>query len=165
MTARPHSSSKSHQSAATAPPSFGPGQPRSDRALAPAASPDQPACSSHRGGRPLDTPRRARCVPVGPGNPGEQRTVTAIGAGGVSSKNAGQPACTRSLLSGRSSVGRGTSGAHQREICPEALRTAEISSAGQTACRADRSRLKTPWHKTRPTDRLDCAGKLGHSCT
>jgi hypothetical protein len=41
--------------------------------------------------------------PVGEaGNPGEWRPVTAISAGILSRKNTGQPACARSLLSGRS---------------------------------------------------------------
>src|SRR5215472_4766500 len=49
---------------------------------------------------------------------------------------------------------RGTSGAHQREICPEVLRTAEISAAGQAACLVHPLRSEGSPHKTRPTDRL-----------
>ena len=48
----------------------------------------------------------------------------------------------------------GTSGAHQREICPEALRTAEISAAGQALCHVHPPRSDTPRHRTRPTGRL-----------
>ena len=48
---------------------------------------------------------------------------------------------------------RGTSGAHQREICPETLRTSEISTAGQTAPPLRRSRSEAVRHKTRPTGR------------
>ena len=53
----------------------------------------------------------------------------------------------------------GTSGAHQREICPEAPRTAEISSAAQMECQAHRPRSEAVRHKTRPTGRL-AAGQL-----
>lgn len=49
---------------------------------------------------------------------------------------------------------RGTFGAHQREISPEAMRTAEISSAGQGTCAAYRQTSGTCAHKTRPTGRL-----------
>ena len=72
----------------------------------------------------------------------------------LSCKNAAHPACDRSLLSGRSSAGRGTSGAHHRERCPEALRNAEIASAGQTLSLVHRPRPEKPSHKTRPTGRL-----------
>jgi hypothetical protein len=51
---------------------------------------------------------------------------------------------------------RGTSGAHQREIYPEALRTAEISAAGQTACRVHPQCSGTPRHKTWPTRLTRC---------
>ena len=57
-------------------------------------------------------------------------------------------------LTCQSRTGRGTFGAHDHEICPEAMRNAEISTAGQSACAA-----RSPWsqacpHETRPTDRL-----------
>jgi hypothetical protein len=47
---------------------------------------------------------------------------------------------------------RGTSGAHERENCPETLRTAEISTAGQAMYRAADSQTTTSsemsptWH-------------------
>jgi hypothetical protein len=44
-------------------------------------------------------------------------------------------AATTLTLKGQEQQWRGTMGAHQHEICPEALRTAEISAACQTACR------------------------------
>jgi DNA helicase IV len=50
--------------------------------------------------------------------------------------------------------GQGTSGAHEREIRRETLRTAEISSAGQTTCAAHPPRSAIPWHKAGPTGRL-----------
>ena len=43
-------------------------------------------------------------------------------------------------------VGRGTSGARRPEICWEATRTVEISSAGQTACEVRSSRSATRLH-------------------
>ena len=49
---------------------------------------------------------------------------------------------------------RGTLGAHQRKICQEALRTCEISAAGQTVCRVPPPRSRASRHKTRPTGRL-----------
>jgi hypothetical protein len=53
------------------------------------------------------------------------------------------------------STGRGgTSGAHQREICPELLRTAEISATGQTIRMVHPPRSGGRRHKTRPTGRL-----------
>ena len=48
----------------------------------------------------------------------------------------------------------GTSGAHEREICREPLRTAEISSADQTACYAHRPGSEPALRKTRPTDQI-----------
>ena len=49
----------------------------------------------------------------------------------------------------------GTSGAHQREICPEVLRTAEISAAGQALChvhprRSDTSTQDPAYRPTHP---------------
>jgi hypothetical protein len=45
-------------------------------------------------------------------------------------------------------------GAHQRKICLEPLRTAEISAAGQTTCQPHPSWPGEPQHQTRPTGRL-----------
>ena len=97
---------------------------------------------------------RARYVPDGTVNRGNQRSLR---GGPISQQTwgrAGSAGGPDDLLSGRSSVGRGTSGVHQRETCPEALRTAEISSPAQTACRVHPSRSATARHKTRPTGRL-----------
>ena len=48
----------------------------------------------------------------------------------------------------------GHMGAHQREICPEALRAAEFSAAGQAIRQVHLARSETSGHKTRPTGRL-----------
>jgi hypothetical protein len=48
----------------------------------------------------------------------------------------------------------GTFGAHDLAIYPELMRTGEIATAGQRACSAYQPRSASPWHKTRPTDRL-----------
>lgn len=49
--------------------------------------------------------------------------------------------------------------AHQRAICPEVLRTPEISAAGQAACQMHPARSNTREHKTRPTRRLNPLGR------
>jgi hypothetical protein len=51
-------------------------------------------------------------------------------------------------------------GAHQREMCREALRTAEISIAGQTVCLLHSPRSGGPRHRTRPTGRLTSSTSL-----
>ena len=61
---------------------------------------------------------------------------------------------TRGLHLWNCRTARGTSGAHQRESCPEALRTDQISSAGQTVCPAHPPRSSALQHKTLPTGRL-----------
>ena len=68
-------------------------------------------------------------------------------------------------LERQSAVGRGTLGAHDSAICPELMRTTEISAAGQSACA-----VRLPWSGTcphenpayrpahPPTVALTCAG-------
>jgi hypothetical protein len=68
---------------------------------------------------------------------------------GLAGRNAGrtghrQPAAKRS----------GTFRAHHVAICPELMRTAEISAAGQTVCVARSSWSERRLHRTRPTGRL-----------
>jgi hypothetical protein len=57
---------------------------------------------------------------------------------------------------------RGTSGAHERESCPEPLRTTEISRTGQALCFAYQPRSRASQHKTRPTVRLSPAISVHH---
>jgi hypothetical protein len=59
-------------------------------------------------------------------------------------------ACLRQLASVVREHKSVTFGAHQREICPETLRTAEISSARQVACRWQRSRPGGPGTRSGP---------------
>jgi hypothetical protein len=49
-------------------------------------------------------------------------------------------------LTAQTSRAGGTSGAHQRATCPEALRTTEISSAGQALCQSQLLRSTEPRH-------------------
>jgi hypothetical protein len=100
-------------------------------------------------------PGRARCVPVGAGNPGELQPSLVIRRDTLSCKNTDQPSYALGLLSGWSNVGRGTSGGHERAIRQETLRTAEISAGGMLGTSAEVR--KTPAHKTRPTVRLTFA--------
>lgn len=89
-----------------------------------------------------------------------QRTVTLRGLAGprcclktelhhVAVLHGRVPVCKR-----RPDRQRGTFGEHQREIRPEALRTAEIPHVGQGTCAVHRHRSETRTHKTRPKGRL-----------
>ena len=66
---------------------------------------------------------------------------------------------TSLTLKRHSNTGRGTLGAHDREKCPETMRTAEISTAGQSAWVRRSSRSGGRTHETRPKGRVACPGR------
>jgi hypothetical protein len=98
---------------------------------------------------------RARCVPDRTVNRGDSRSLTdRRSRRRPASVPPSEPGPGAFQAGHERSWGRGTSGAHHRETCQEALRTDEISAAGQMVCRVDSPMSETCRHKTRPTGRL-----------